>query len=350
MYLHFLDQSPFSSRWPKQKEESLNSRPHFFIPEDLKSARSLQNGLLNSFENHLAEHWDLVAQEITHSLGCVLTVVITLHSLSEWAREKFSFQVQNPLHRSAQQCMSYCVEVNLLRPAQKIVSRLIANQEKFTKMWVRDLASNHRRGELRMRNRCPSLFLSFRICMFVIVTKRDAAQPGQAPHTARQGTKSLKDTLTTNTNTGFPDGGPQLRADAEGRGPVLSEQVTPAPPWSAQAARLGAARGGRNPLCFSERAQHAVSLPPRRSGRRWLAASAGPGARSSGWVRAAAGLGPAAMGNRAAGSGPGSAPSGGLGRAGAGADRVSALGAASARREPRAAWAQGRLLGTGPSG
>lgn len=67
-------------------------------------------------------------------------------------------------------------------------------------------------------------------------------------------------------------------------------------------------------------------------------------------MRAAAGLGPAAMGNRAAGSGPGSAPSGGLGRAGAGADRVSALGAASARREPRAAWAQGRLLGTGPSG
>lgn len=278
MYLHFLDQSPFSSKWPKQKEESLNSRPHFFIPEDLKSARSLQNGLLNSFENHLAEHWDLVAQEITHSLGCVLTVVITLHSLSEWAREKFSFQVQNPLHRSAQQCMSYCVEANLLRPAQKIVSRLIANQEKFTKMWVRDLASNHRRGELRMRNRCPSLFLSFRICMFVIVTKRDAAQPGQAPHTARQGTKSLKDTLTTNTNTGFPDGGPQLRADAEGRGPVLSEQVTPAPPWSAQAARLGAA-GTRSALasapstpCPCRRAVAAAADWPRARGRARAAA------------------------------------------------------------------------------
>lgn len=62
--------------------------------------------------------------------------------------------------------------------------------------------------------------------MVVTVPKRDAAQPGQVP----QGTKSLKDTLTTNTNTGFPDGGPQLRADAEGRGPVLWEQVTPTPP------------------------------------------------------------------------------------------------------------------------
>lgn len=160
-----LDQNPVSPRWLNQKESSLNSVSHFFIPEALKPARSLPNGLHSSFDNHLPEHWDSVTQEITHSLGCVFTLVITLHNLSEWAREKFSFQVQNPLNQSVHQCMSYCTHPNLFQTAQKIASRFIANQEKFTKMGVHNSASNHRRGELRIQNCCPSL--SFRIHTFV---------------------------------------------------------------------------------------------------------------------------------------------------------------------------------------
>lgn len=102
---------------------------------------------------------------------------------------------------------------------------------------------------------------------------------------ARQGTTSLKDKFKTNTNKCFRDGRPQQGADAERRGPVLSEHMTPAryprtaaPPRSAEAAQLGAT-GTRCALtsapcapCPCRRAVAAVADWPLARGRARVAA------------------------------------------------------------------------------